>query len=76
MLGHCASVFTDNNLAEPGLLGISSGAGLGAILIFILPVSLPFFFITPVSFVFALASTLLIIFIARGIGGGHRSHFI
>ena len=64
----------NNNLAEPGLLGISSGAGLGAILIFILPVSLPFIFITPVSFVFALASTLLIIFIARGIGGGHTDH--
>lgn len=64
----------NNNLAEPGLLGISSGAGLGAILIFILPVSLPFFIITPVSFIFALCATLLIIFIARGFGGGHTDH--
>ncbi len=64
----------NNNLAEPGLLGISSGAGLGAILIFILPVSLPYLVITPVSFVFALSATLLIIFIARGLGGGHADH--
>ena len=64
----------NNNLAEPGLLGISSGAGLGAIMIFILPVSLPFFIITPVSFIFALCATLVIIFIARGFGGGHTDH--
>ncbi|MEO6695386.1 MAG: iron ABC transporter permease [Ignavibacteria bacterium] len=57
-----------NNLAEPGLLGISAGAGLGAILIFILPVSLPFFFITPVSFIFATVTTLIIFYVARGLG--------
>lgn len=37
-----------NYLAEPGLLGISAGAGLGAILMFLLPVSAPFYLITPV----------------------------
>ena len=57
-----------NNLAEPGLLGISAGAGLGAILIFILPVSVPFMFITPVSFLFAVTTTGIIFYFARGFG--------
>ncbi len=57
-----------NNLAEPGLLGISAGAGLGAILVFIFPVSLPFIFITPVSFIFAVATTFTIFYIAKGLG--------
>ncbi|MCY7361779.1 MAG: iron ABC transporter permease, partial [Ignavibacteria bacterium] len=64
-----------NNLAEPGLLGISAGAGLGAILTFILPVALPFYFITPVSFIFAVSTTLLIFFIAKGIESNY-SNFI
>jgi iron complex transport system permease protein len=57
-----------NNLAEPGLLGISAGAGLGAILVFIMPVSLPYVFLMPVSFVFALSSSMIIFFIAKGLG--------
>lgn len=57
-----------NNLAEPGLLGISAGAGLGAILIFILPVSVPLIFITPVSFLFAVTTTVLIFYFAKGFG--------
>lgn len=56
-----------NNLAEPGLLGISSGAGLGAILIFLLSSSIPFYFITPVSFVFAMSATLIVFIIAKGL---------
>lgn len=56
-----------NNLAEPGLLGISAGAGLGAILIFIIPVAFPFFLITPVSFLFAAAATLVIFYVAKGL---------
>lgn len=55
-----------NNLAEPGLLGISAGAGLGAILIFILPVSVPLMFITPVSFLFAVTTTIVIFYFAKG----------
>ncbi len=55
-----------NNLAEPGLLGISAGAGLGAILIFILPVSVPLMFITPVSFLFAVTTTTVIFYFAKG----------
>ncbi len=55
-----------NNLAEPGLLGISAGAGLGAILVFILPLSYTFFLLTPVSFIFALLATLLIFAISNG----------
>jgi len=56
-----------NNLAEPGLLGISSGAGLGAIIIFLFSSSIPFYFITPVSFVFAVLSTLIVFLLARGL---------
>ncbi|MBS1518682.1 MAG: iron ABC transporter permease [Bacteroidetes bacterium] len=56
-----------NNLAEPGLLGISAGAGLGAILTFIAPLSISFFLVTPVSFVFAMITTLIIFFFAKGI---------
>ncbi|MEO8446179.1 MAG: iron ABC transporter permease [bacterium] len=55
-----------NNLAEPGLLGISAGAGLGAILIFILPFSLPLMIITPVAFLFAIATTVMIFNISKG----------
>jgi len=62
-----------NNLAEPGLLGISSGAGLGAILIFMLPVALPFWLITPVSFLFAVLSTAIIFFIAKGINSKYTN---
>ncbi len=57
-----------NNLAEPGLLGISAGAGLGAILLFILPVSVPFLFITPVAFLFAVTTTAIIFYFAKGFG--------
>jgi iron complex transport system permease protein len=56
-----------NNLAEPGLLGISAGAGLGAILIFILPFSFSYVLLTPISFIFALLTTLLIFYIAKGL---------
>ena len=56
-----------NNLAEPGLLGISSGAGLGAILIFLFSSSIPFYLITPVSFVFAMSATLIVFIIAKGL---------
>lgn len=55
-----------NNLAEPGLLGISAGAGLGAIIVFTLPLSYTFFLLTPVSFIFALLATMLIFLIANG----------
>lgn len=62
-----------NNLAEPGLLGISAGAGLGAILIFSFPVSVSFFVITPVSFAFAVITTLIIFFIARGLNNKYTN---
>ena len=56
-----------NYLAEPGLLGISAGAGLGAILMFLLPTTVPFYFITPVSFLFALATSVVIYLVAKGL---------
>jgi iron complex transport system permease protein len=55
-----------NNLAEPGLLGISAGAGLGAIILFILPFA-PFYLVAPVSFITALATTLVIFYISKGL---------
>lgn len=58
-----------NNLAEPGLLGISAGAGLGAILTFIVPVTFSFFLVTPVSFIFAILTTLIIFYFAKGFKG-------
>jgi iron complex transport system permease protein len=56
-----------NYLAEPGLMGISAGAGLGAILMFLLPVSVPFYLITPVSFIFAIGASMIIYFTAKGL---------
>lgn len=64
-----------NELAEPGLLGISAGAGLGAILIFILPFSFPLLMITPVSFIFAISVTAIIFLLAKGLGS-KRLNFI
>lgn len=61
-----------NNLAEPGLLGISSGAGLGAILYFLLP-NFSFFLITPISFITALGATLIIFFISKGLNGKYTN---
>lgn len=62
-----------NNLAEPGLLGISAGAGLGAIIIFLLPVSVSFMLLTPVSFIFALLATISIFVIARGLNSKYTN---
>lgn len=61
-----------NNLAEPGLLGISAGAGLGAILFFILSAS-SFYLITPVSFLSAILTTLLIFQISKGLKGKYTN---
>ena len=47
-----------NNLAESGLLGISAGAGLGAIIFFIFSFS-SFYLITPISFISALLLSLI-----------------
>ncbi len=63
-----------NDLAEPGLLGISAGAGLGAILLFILPLSLPFIVIMPVSFIFAVITTTLIFYFAKGFGRSNLNY--
>ncbi len=63
-----------NNLAEPGLLGISAGAGLGAIIVFLIPTYFSFSLLMPVSFVFAVMSTALIFVIASGLKGIYRSY--
>ncbi len=63
-----------NNLAEPGLLGISAGAGLGAILVFMLPALFSFSLLMPVSFVIAVSSTALIFFIAGKLGNRNSGY--
>lgn len=64
-----------NNLAEPGLLGISAGAGFGAIMVFVLGISVSFWLVTPFAFATAMLTTLLIFFIARGMNSKY-SNFI
>ncbi len=62
-----------NNLAEPGLLGISAGAGFGAIVLFILPFPFTIAFITPVSFIFAVTTTIIIFNIAKGLNNKYTN---
>lgn len=64
-----------NNLAEPGLLGISAGAGLGAILIFVFGISSAFWLVTPFAFASAMLTTFMIFIIARGMNTKY-SNFI
>ncbi|MCE1164459.1 MAG: iron ABC transporter permease [Bacteroidetes bacterium] len=61
-----------NNLAEPGLLGISAGAGFGAIILFILPYA-SFYLTAPASFVSALATTLVIFYISKGLNSKYTN---
>ncbi len=56
-----------NNLAEPGLLGISAGAGLGAIIVFLIPSLFSFSLLMPAAFIFAIGSTALIFSIASAL---------
>lgn len=62
-----------NNLAEPGLLGISAGAGFGAIVLFILPFPFVFTLLTPVSFIFAIITTIIIFNIAKGLNNKYTN---
>ena len=64
-----------NNLAEPGLLGISAGAGFGAIVIFVFGISTAFWMVTPFAFATAILTTMLIFAIARGMNAKY-SNFI
>lgn len=64
-----------NNLAEPGLLGISAGAGFGAIIIFVFGISTAFWMVTPFAFATAILTTMLIFVIARGMNSKY-SNFI
>ncbi|CAN5415421.1 iron ABC transporter permease [soil metagenome] len=60
-----------NNLAEPGILGISAGAGLGAILVFTWSTS--YALLTPAAFVFAIGTTFLIFYIAKGVSNKYNN---
>lgn len=62
-----------NNLAEPGLLGISAGAGFGAIVLFLMPFPFAIAFLTPVSFIFALITTIIIFNIAKGLNNKYTN---
>ena len=62
-----------NNLAESGLLGISAGAGLGAIIFFLFPITISFSLLNPISFLFAVSTTILIFYIAKGINNKYTN---
>lgn len=62
-----------NNLAEPGLLGISAGAGFGAIVLFLIPFPFAIAFLTPVSFIFAVITTIIIFNIAKGLNNKYTN---
>jgi iron complex transport system permease protein len=62
-----------NKLAEPGLLGISAGAGLGAILVFLFPIGVTFFIITPISFIFAVLTTTIIFYLGKKFSRNNNS---
>lgn len=61
-----------NNLAEPGLLGISAGAGLGAIIIFLMSIT-SFALLTPVAFLSAMLTTLVIYYFARSLSNKYTN---
>jgi len=63
-----------NNLAEPGLLGISAGAGLGAIIIFLLPFQSTFALLPPVSFISGILATALIFITAKNLESRHFNY--
>jgi iron complex transport system permease protein len=54
-----------NPLADPYLIGISQGAALGAVIGFLLPMSVPAILIPVLAFAGALLSVLAVFFIAR-----------
>jgi len=62
-----------NNLAEPGLLGISAGAGFGAIVLFLMPFPIAIVFLTPISFIFAIITTIIIFNIAKGLNNKYTN---
>lgn len=62
-----------NNLAEPGLLGISAGAGFGAIIIFTFFSILPFWLLTPFSFIFALLTTFIVFLVANNLSNKYNN---
>lgn len=73
ILAQCGAVMQGlfrNPLADPGIIGASSGAALGAaIAIIVLPISLQFFAIPVAAFIGALAITLLVFKLAHGENG-------
>jgi len=73
--GLILQTFLRNNLAETGILGISAGAGLGAIIVFILTTSISISFLNLISFTFAFSTTLLIFFIAKGLNRKYETYF-
>lgn len=62
-----------NNLAEPGLLGISAGAGLGAIIAFSIS-STAYFLVTPLSFITAVLTSLFVFVIARNLSSKFNNY--
>jgi iron complex transport system permease protein len=54
-----------NPLADPYLIGVAQGAGLGAIIGFLLPQSLPVAIVPLLAFIGAIAAVAIVYFIAR-----------
>ncbi|MGB9697594.1 MAG: FecCD family ABC transporter permease [Ignavibacteria bacterium] len=65
--GNILQSLLQNNLAEPGIIGISAGAGLGAIIMFLIPNFSTYILLTPVAFIFAMSTTFLIFAIAKAL---------
>jgi iron complex transport system permease protein len=73
--GYIMQTLLRNNLADSSILGVSAGAGTGAILSFIFfPVNY-IYFLTPVSFIFAVLTTILIFIISNKLSSKY-SNFI
>ncbi len=79
-IGSCLAIcgvvlqaLTNNELADPFLLGISSGASVGAVTVIVFGVSLPavalYAAIPAATFVGAIAATVLVLVLARGKSG-------
>lgn len=65
--GNILQSLLQNNLAEPGIIGISAGAGLGAIIMFLISNFSTYILLTPVAFIFAMSTTFLIFAIAKAL---------
>lgn len=67
--GGVIQTLTRNPLADPYITGISSGAALGAVIAFVIPV-FPYFAVPLLAFIGGLSMLMLSIFLAKKVGAG------